>query len=115
MDNKGNQEKKLILQIYKELFSNLHTNKQQGKKAPHEAIMLISVIEFVASRHILSNQIEFTEGMKNCFLKNWKQYVGESFIFKPKAGTPYWHLNLEPFWQLIPFEGGFETIVKLRR
>ena len=77
--------------------------------------MLISVIELIASRQILSNQIEFTEELENCFLKNWKRYVGESFIFKPKAGTPFWHLNSEPFWQLIPFEGGYERIVELQK
>ena len=77
--------------------------------------MLISVIELIASRHILSNQIEFTEELENCFLKNWKRYIGESFIFKPKAGTPFWHLNSEPFWQLIPFEGGYKRIVELQK
>ena len=109
------QEMNYTLSDYIELFANLHTNKQQGKKAPHKAIMLISVIELIASRHILSNQIEFTEELENCFLKNWKRYVGESFIFKPKAGTPFWHLNSEPFWQLIPFEGGYERIVELQK
>ncbi len=77
--------------------------------------MLISVIELIASRHILSNKIEFTEDLENCFLKNWKRFVGESFIFRPKAGTPFWHLNSEPFWQLIPFDGGFEKIVELQK
>ena len=109
------QEMNYTLSDYIELFANLHTNKQQGKKAPHKAIMLISVIELIASRHILSNQIEFTEELENCFLKNWKRYVGESFIFKPKAGTPFWHLNSEPFWQLIPFEGGYKRIVELQK
>ena len=109
------REMNYTLSDYIELFANLHTNKQQGKKAPHKAIMLISVIELIASRHILSNQIEFTEELENCFLKNWKRYVGESFIFKPKAGTPFWHLNSEPFWQLIPFEGGYKRIVELQK
>ena len=109
------QEMNFVMSDYIELFSNLHTNKQQGKKAPHKAIMLISVIELMASGYIQSNKIEFTEELENCFLKNWKQNIGESFIFKPKAGTPFWHLNSEPFWQLIPFEGGYERIVELQK
>lgn len=109
------QEMNYTLSDYIELFSNLHTHKQQGKNAPHKAIMLISVIELIASRHILSNQIAFTEELKNRFLKNWEQYAGNSIIFKPKAGIPYWHLNSEPFWQLIPYDGGYETIVKLQK
>lgn len=109
------QEMSYTLSDYIELFSNLHTNKQQGKKAPHKAIMLISVIELIASQYISSNRIEFTEELENCFSKNWKRYVGESFIFKPKAGTPFWHLNSEPFWQLIPFEDGYKRIVELQK
>ena len=40
-------------------------------------------------------------------MKNWKRYVKEVSIFKPKAGTP--------FWQLIPYEGGYATIVELQK
>lgn len=109
------QEMNYTFSDYIELFSNLHTNKQQGQKAPHKAIMLISVIELIAAKRIQSNHIELTEELEDCFMKNWKQYVGESVIFKPKFETPYWHLNSEPFWQLIPFEGGYANIVKLQK
>lgn len=109
------REMDYTLNDYIELFSNLHTNKQQGKKAPHKAIMLISIIDLIATHHIQTNEINFTEELEACFHQNWKRYVGKSTIFKPKAGTPYWHLNSEPFWQLIPYEGGYEKIVKLQK
>ena len=41
-------------------------------------------------------------------MRNWKN------VFL-KTGTPFWHLNSEPFWQLIPYEGGYVTIVKLQK
>lgn len=49
------QEMSYTLSDYIELFSNPHTNKQQGKKAPHKAIMLISVIELIASQYIFKS------------------------------------------------------------
>lgn len=107
----GNYE----LADYIDLFSNLHTNKQHGKSAPHKAIMLLSVIDLISSQHITTNEIIYTDELEKCFLKNWKQYVKKGSIFKPKAGTPFWHLNSEPFWQLIPYEGGYRTIVKLQK
>lgn len=109
------QEMDYTLNDYVELFSNLHTNKQQGKNAPHKAIMLISIIDLMASHRIQTNEIAFTEELENCFTQNWNQYIGKSIIFRPKPETPYWHLNSEPFWQLIPYEGGYETIVKLQK
>lgn len=109
------QEMNYKLSDYIDLFSNLHTNKQQGKSAPHKAIMLLSVIELISSQHITTNEIVYTERLEECFMKTWKRFVKEASIFKPKAGTPFWQLNYEPFWQLIPYEGGYETIVKLQK
>lgn len=108
-------ERNYELADYIDLFSNLHTNKQHGKSAPHKAIMLLSVIDLISSQHITTNEIIYNEELEKCFLKNWKRYVKEVSIFKPKAGTPFWHLNSEPFWQLIPYEGGYRTIVKLQK
>ena len=109
------EEMNFTLQDYMELFSNLHTNKQKGEKAPHKAIMLISVIELIATRHISTNKIAFTDELEACFFKNWERYIGETLVYKPKPGTPYWHLNSEPFWQLIPFVGGYAAIVELQK
>lgn len=108
-------ERNYELADYIDLFSNLHTNKQHGKSSPHKAIMLLSVIDLISSQHITTNEIIYNEELEKCFLKNWKRYVTEVSIFKPKAGTPFWHLNSEPFWQLIPYEGGYMTIVKLQK
>lgn len=109
------QEMNYTLNDYIELLSNLHTNKRQGKKAPHKAIMLISIINLIVTQHIQTNEIVYTEELEECFIQNWKRYIGESSFFRPNAGKPYWHLNSEPFWQLIPYEGGYETIVKLQK
>jgi putative restriction endonuclease len=49
------------------------------------------------------------------FQVNWQRYVGESDVFKPNAGTPFWHLRSEPFWTLIPFIGGEDTLESLKR
>lgn len=92
-------------------FATLHTNTQKGVKAPHKAIMLLSVIDLVEYGVITSNQIEFSERLEQQFQHNWSRYVGQSDVFQPRVGTPFWHLNNEPFWRLVPYEGGDEAIV----
>lgn len=104
-----------LLQNYIYLFQNLHVNKQKGMCAPHKAVMLISVIELIGEGVIYSNQIEFSEELEGRFKRNWQRYVGESDVFKPHAGTPFWHLRSEPFWTLIPFVGGEDTLESLKR
>lgn len=95
---------------YIDYFSSLHTNTQKGIKAPHKAIMLLSVIDLVEYGVIISKQIEFSERLEQQFMHNWSRYVGQSDVFQPKAGTPFWHLNNESFWRLIPYVGGDEAI-----
>ena len=95
---------------YIDLLINLHTNTQKGVKAPHKAIMLLSVIDLVEYRVITSNKIEFSERLEKQFQHNWLRYVGQSDVFQPRVGTPFWHLHYEPFWKLVPYEGGDDAI-----
>ncbi len=104
-----------MLNKYLHQFSNLHCNKLKGEIAPHKPIMLLSVIDLVESGLITSNKIEFSEMLEERFKSNWKRYVKEDSVFKPNAGTPFWHLNHEPFWHLVPFCGGEETIAHLKK
>ena len=99
-----------MLNKYLHQFSNLHRNKLKGEIAPHKAIMLLSVMDLIASGVITSNKIEFTETLEERFKSNWKRHVKEDSVYKPIAGTPFWHLNYEPLWRLVPFSGGYDTI-----
>lgn len=100
---------------YTTQFSSLHTNKQKGMPAPHKAVLLLSVIDMVEVGVVKSNEIELSERLEQCFKSNWKKYIGRSVIFTPKIGTPFFHLHSEPFWTLIPFVGGEQTIEMLRK
>lgn len=97
------------LRDYLENFSNLNTNKQQGKIAPHKAILLLSVIDLVEQGQIQSNKIELTEKLENQFKLNWGKYVENKDVFQPIIGTPYVHLRGESFWKLIPTKGNGDT------
>jgi 5-methylcytosine-specific restriction protein B len=92
------------LRDYLEFFSNLNTNKQQGKIAPHKAILLLSIIDLVEQGQIQTNKIELTEKLENQFNLNWEKYVENQNVFQPIVGTPYVHLRSEPFWKLIPIK-----------
>lgn len=75
-----------LFQNYIYLFQNLHVNKRKGKRAPHKAVMLISVMDLIGEGVINTNQIEFSEELESRFKRNWQRYVGESDVFKPHAG-----------------------------
>lgn len=104
-----------MLNKYLHQFSNLHRNKLKGEIAPHKPIMLLSVMDLIEAGFITSNKIEFSEMLEERFKSNWKRYVKTDSVYKPIAGTPFWYLNYEPFWRLVPFYGGEETLAQLKK
>ncbi len=88
---------------YLKYFSSLHTNKTKGQVAPHKAILLLSVIDLIEAGVITSNKIELSKSIQQQFLINWSRNVFTD-VFQPKVATPFWHMQYEPFWRLIPYE-----------
>lgn len=86
---------------YLACFRSLNTNKIKGNVAPHKPILLLSVISLFEEGTLTGNQIELNEELHNMFNRLWRQYVGKSDWFSPKIATPFWHLQNEPFWQLV--------------
>lgn len=89
-------------QYYKDCFSNLHTAHAKKFPAPHKPLLLLSVIDLVECGGIKSNQIELSDVLIRTFKANAKKFIGNSIIFKPNIGQPFFHLQHEPFWRLNP-------------
>lgn len=68
-------------------------------------MLLLSIIDMVERGVITSNKIELSDELIATFKRVWEQYVGESDTFKPNITTPFWHMQSEPFWRLIAFDG----------
>lgn len=85
---------------YYSFLTSLNTAQKAGKKAPHKAILLLSIIELVEKGVIQSNTFTLSEQLEETFKRLWKRYVGVSVLFQPKVATPFWHLQNEPFYNL---------------
>lgn len=99
-------EEKIIL--------SLHTNTQHGFPAPHKPILLLSIMDLVEDGVIQSNHIQLSDELIAKFKQNWKRYVGANPLFRSNIGQPFWHMRYEPFWHLIPFEGGEDILESLK-
>lgn len=93
-----------MLQHYCELFQRLHTAVISGQKAPHKAVVLLSVIELIEEKTISSPCIPLSDDLISRFNRNWKAHV-HSDKFSPTITTPYWHLQNESFWRLNTYDG----------
>ena len=93
-----------MLQHYCELFQRLHTAVISGQKAPHKAVLLLSVIELIEEKAISSPCMSLSDALISRFNRNWKVHV-HSDKFSPTITTPYWHLQNESFWRLNTYDG----------
>lgn len=89
---------------YCEQFKQLHTAVISGRKAPHKAVLLLSIIELIEEKAISSPCITLSDDLISRFNNNWEMYV-HSDKFSPTIATPYWHLQNEGFWRLNTYDG----------
>ena len=84
---------------YYDCFGNLNTAKKMGLSAPHKPLLLLSVLDLIGQDLITTNLIELSDALINRFKENTKAYLGNSIIFNPNIGYPFYHLTSEPFWK----------------
>lgn len=91
---------KAAFQHYADAFSHLHVKVTAGQRAPHKAIMLLSVIDLIETGVITSNRIYYAQPLESQFFHNWTRYVAYLEGYSARAATPFFHLSFEPFWSL---------------
>ena len=74
---------------------------QHGKPAPHNAFLLLAVIDLIEEGLITSPHINLTDELESCFIKLWKRLLGKSVYFSLDVFKPYYHMDHEPFWRLV--------------
>jgi putative restriction endonuclease len=90
---------------YNDCFTTLHTARIQGFFAPHKPLLLLSVMDLIEQGMIYSNRIDLSDELVDAFRANTAKYICHSKVFAPSVGQPFYHMQHEPFWQLVPKEG----------
>lgn len=86
---------------YKELFSQMRVNGSGDKKAPHKAILLLSVIDLIERGFITTPFVPLSHELSQTFNRLWKELVPSSYPFSRRISYPFFHLNSSPFWNLV--------------
>ena len=81
---------------YVEKFRNLSTGVQNGKKLPHKAVLLLSILTLVNNGVVKENQILLDKTIVNAFASTWGDYIHNTKI--PSVWIPFWYMKSEPFW-----------------
>ena len=99
---------------YVEAFKNLRTNNKYGRKSPHKAVLMLTVIELFEKSVLTDNEIFYDDKLKSMFLKMWNRVLPDEPLFHPDAYLPFWYLQNDSFWHIVPIRGK-EDILSLMR
>lgn len=99
---------------YVEAFKNLRTNNKWGRKSPHKAVLMLSVIKLYEQNILTDNEIFYDEKLKSMFLKVWNRVLPKEPLFHQDAYLPFWYLQNDSFWHIVP-KRGKEDILSLMR
>ena len=81
---------------YVEIFRNLSTGVQNGKKLPHKAVLLLSILTLVENVTITENKIHLDKIIANTFASTWGEYLHNTKT--PSVWIPFCYMKSEPFW-----------------
>lgn len=88
--------------IYKELedyvkeFACLSVGVVGGRKLPHKAILLISIMHLIETGVIEENKIPLEKRISSVFISTWKTYFNDAKV--PSVWIPFWYMKSESFW-----------------
>lgn len=99
---------------YTEAFKNLRTNNKYGRKSQHKAVLMLTVIELFEKNILTNNEIFYDDKLNSMFLKVWNRVLPKEPLFHPDAYLPFWYLQNDSFWHIVP-KRGQEDILSLMR
>ena len=91
----------LVFSKYANQIQSLNVKITNGVKAPHKAIILITIINMINKGKLTQNKILLENDIAEKFKECWNFYVDPNHVFShfaSAAWTPFWHLKKEPFW-----------------
>ena len=88
---------------YISYFGKLRVSHAGGFKAPHKAILMITITEMVRDGYFESPEIEESPLLKKFYDSNWYQYIRINSPFVCNVDMPFQHIGSEPFCTQISY------------
>lgn len=99
---------------YVEAFKKLRNNNKWGRKSPHKAVLMLTVIELYEKNVLADNEIYYDDTLKDTFREVWNRVLPEEQESHSDAYLPFWYLQSDSFWHIVP-KSGKEDILSLMR
>jgi len=108
------------LDYYIKKFAHLHTDTSPKRwseltchRAPHKPFLLLSILDLFAQKVVNTNLIEITNDLGELFLLYWSKIMPQGQ--RGNLALPFFHLQYEKFWHLVPKKGKENILSNLRQ
>ncbi len=92
---------------YIDLIHGMRMFRRNGHTSPHKAVMMLAVIDLIASGETEGNRIYYDPELLEHFRRYFDLVKTRDDSFSPI--NPYFHLRSEDFWHHQPAEGKEEV------
>lgn len=99
---------------YVEAFENLKANEKYGRKTPHKAVLLLTIIEMYETNEISGNEIRYNQALVDTFLRVWSRTLPDDTSYYVDAYIPFWTMQNEGFWHFVPVRGKEDVLSFLK-
>lgn len=99
---------------YSDKFKHLKPIYHNRRKSPEKAILLLTIIRLHELGLLADNEIRFNTELKKHFLSVWKEYLDSESLFAPDLYIPFWYMEEETFWHVVPKEGK-DAVIELMK
>ncbi|MDY3847795.1 MAG: hypothetical protein SOZ58_05680 [Prevotella sp.] len=90
---------------YIEELRNLKTNQKYGRKYPPKAILLLAIIDLYETNVLHNNEIKYDDSLKTAYNRICRRIFDTSNANIDDVYLPFWYMQIESFWHVIPFAG----------
>lgn len=99
---------------YPDQFKHLKPIYNNRRKSPEKAILLLTIIRLHELGQLEDNEIRFYSELKKSFFSVWKELLDSESLFAPDLYIPFWYMEEESFWHVVPKEGK-EDVIELMK
>ena len=78
---------------YVEAFKGLKPNEKYGRKTPHKAVLLLTIMEMYELNVICSNEIKYNQVLIDTFRKVWRRTLPYDNSLFVDAFIPFWTMQ----------------------
>lgn len=94
-----------------DILSNISRRPTSNGPTPHKDVFILSLLSLFQESKTRENRFPLDDRLDSAFEKVWKTYVSDQEYFPARIELPFWYLQNDGIWAIVP-KPGYESMVQ---